>query len=73
MAAVDGIGVGPAFKSTIPTPRFAMIHTLVVQQFSKMLGNLLAILERGRSTAAEKKFDVAVLPAVAPARPISSA
>ena len=38
-----------------------MIHTLVVGQFSKMLGNLLAILNEAEKYAAEKKFDVAVL------------
>ena len=38
-----------------------MIHTLVVQQFSKMLRNLLAILDEAEKYAAEKKFDVAVL------------
>ena len=38
-----------------------MIHTLVVSQFSKMLGNLLAILNEAEKYAGEKKFDVAVL------------
>lgn len=38
-----------------------MIHTLVVRQFSKMLGNLLAILNEAEKFATEKKFDVAVL------------
>lgn len=38
-----------------------MIHTLVVQQFSKMLRNLLAILDEAEKYAAEKKFDVAIL------------
>lgn len=38
-----------------------MIHTIVVQQFSKMLRNLLAILDEAEKYAAEKKFDVAVL------------
>ncbi len=38
-----------------------MIHTIVVGQFSKMLGNLLAILTEAEKYAAEKKFDVAVL------------
>ena len=38
-----------------------MIHTLVVSQFSKMLGNLLVILNEAEKYAGEKKFDVAVL------------
>jgi len=38
-----------------------MIHTLVVRQFSKMLGNLVAILNEAEKYAGEKKFDVAVL------------
>ena len=38
-----------------------MIHTLVVRQFSKMLGNLVAILGEADKYAGEKKFDVAVL------------
>ena len=38
-----------------------MIHTLVVRQFSKMLGNLVAILGEAEKYASEKKFDVAVL------------
>ena len=38
-----------------------MIHTLVVRQFSKMLGNLVAILSEAEKYAGEKKFDVAVL------------
>jgi hypothetical protein len=38
-----------------------MIHTIVVGQFSKMLRNLLAILDEAEKYAAEKKFDVAVL------------
>ncbi len=38
-----------------------MIHTLVVSQFSKMLGNLVAILNEAEKYAGEKKFDVAVL------------
>jgi hypothetical protein len=38
-----------------------MIHTLVVGQFSKMLGNLLEILNEAEKNAGERKFDVAVL------------
>jgi hypothetical protein len=38
-----------------------MIHTLVVGQFSKMLGNLTEILNDAEKYAGEKKFDVAVL------------
>ena len=38
-----------------------MIHTLVVPQFTKMLGNLLAILNDAQKYAGEKKFDVGVL------------
>lgn len=38
-----------------------MIHTLVVPQFTKMLDNLLAILNEAEKYAGEKKFDVGVL------------
>lgn len=38
-----------------------MIHTLVVGQFSKMLGNLVEILNEADKYAGERKFDVAVL------------
>jgi len=38
-----------------------MIHTLVVRQFSKMLGNLVSILNEAEKYAGEKKFDVAIL------------
>lgn len=38
-----------------------MLHQLTVIQFSKMLGNLSAILEKGAHYAEEKKFDVEVL------------
>ena len=38
-----------------------MIHTIVVGQFSKMLGNLQAILGEAEKYAGEKKFDVGVL------------
>ncbi len=38
-----------------------MIQTLVVRQFSKMLGNLTEILNDAEKYAGEKKFDVAVL------------
>lgn len=38
-----------------------MIHTLVVGQFSKMLGNPLEILNEAEKNAGERKFDVAVL------------
>lgn len=38
-----------------------MFYDLTVVQFSKMLKNLSAILEKGRQFAEEKKFDVTVL------------
>ncbi|MDA0653183.1 MAG: DUF1993 domain-containing protein [Proteobacteria bacterium] len=38
-----------------------MIYDLVVPQFTKMLGNLLAILDEAEKFAEEKKFDVGVL------------
>ncbi len=38
-----------------------MIHSLVVGQFSKMLGNLVEILNEADKYAGEKKFDAAVL------------
>lgn len=38
-----------------------MLYDLTVVQFSKMLGNLNAILEKGKEFAEEKKFDVDVL------------
>ena len=38
-----------------------MIYDLVVPQFTKMLGNLLSILDEAEKYAAEKKFDVGVL------------
>ena len=38
-----------------------MIYELVVPQFTKMLGNLLAILDEAEKYADEKKFDVGVL------------
>ncbi len=38
-----------------------MIQTLVVRQFSKMLGNLTEILNDAEKYAGERKFDVAVL------------
>lgn len=38
-----------------------MFHPIVVTQFSKMLGNLLAILEKADAHAQAKKFDIDVL------------
>ena len=38
-----------------------MIYDLVVPQFTKMLGNLLSILDEAEKCADEKKFDVGVL------------
>ncbi len=38
-----------------------MIYEIVVPQFSKMLGNLLAILDDAEKYAGEKQFDVGVL------------
>ena len=38
-----------------------MIYELVVPQFTKMLENLLAILDEARKYAAEKQFDVGIL------------
>ena len=38
-----------------------MIYELIVPQFTKMLGNLLAILDEAEKYAGEKKFDVGVL------------
>lgn len=38
-----------------------MIHTVVVTQFSKMLTNLLAILNEAEKFAGEKKFETGVL------------
>jgi uncharacterized protein len=38
-----------------------MIYEIVVPQFTKMLGNLLAILDDAGKYAEEKKFDVGVL------------
>ncbi len=38
-----------------------MIYELIVPQFTKMLGNLLAILDEAEKYADEKKFDVGVL------------
>ncbi len=38
-----------------------MIYDLTVVQFSKMLGNLSAILDKGAAYADSKKFDVSVL------------
>lgn len=38
-----------------------MIYELVVPQFTKMLGNLLTILDEGKKYAAEKQFDVGIL------------
>jgi len=38
-----------------------MIYELVVPQFTKMLGNLLAILDEAEKFAGEKKFEVGVL------------
>ncbi len=38
-----------------------MIYELVVPQFTKMLGNLLAVLDESAKYAGEKKFDVGVL------------
>lgn len=38
-----------------------MLYDLTVVQFSKMLKNLSAILEKGKKLADEKKFDVEVL------------
>ncbi|MSO69593.1 MAG: DUF1993 domain-containing protein [Alphaproteobacteria bacterium] len=38
-----------------------MIHELIVPQFTKMLTNLLAILDAAEKYAGEKKFDVGVL------------
>ena len=38
-----------------------MLYELTVVQFTKMLNNLSALLEKGEAQAAAKKFDVAVL------------
>jgi hypothetical protein len=38
-----------------------MIYELVVPQFTKMLGNLVALLDEAEKFATEKKFDVSVL------------
>lgn len=38
-----------------------MIHAIVVTQFTKMLTNLLAILDEAEKRAVDKKFDPAVL------------
>ncbi len=38
-----------------------MIYELVIPQFTKMLGNLLAILDEAEKYASEKKFDSGVL------------
>jgi hypothetical protein len=38
-----------------------MIHEIVVSQFGKMLGNLLAILGEAQKNAGERQFDVGVL------------
>jgi hypothetical protein len=38
-----------------------MIYELVVPQFTKMLGNLVAILDEAEKFATEKKFDTGVL------------
>jgi hypothetical protein len=38
-----------------------MIHAIVVTQFTKMLTNLLAILDEAEKFAGEKKFDAGVL------------
>ena len=38
-----------------------MIHQLVVSQFSKMLANLLSILDESAKFAGEKQFDMSVL------------
>lgn len=38
-----------------------MIYELVVPQFTKMLGNLLTILDEAQKYAAAKKFDVGIL------------
>lgn len=38
-----------------------MIYELVVPQFTKMLGNLLAMLDEAEKYAAEKKFDTGIL------------
>ncbi len=38
-----------------------MIHQTVVTQFSKMLGNLAAILRKAAASAEERKFDTGIL------------
>ena len=38
-----------------------MIHSIVISQFSKMLGNLVTILDRAAAHAEIKKFDTEVL------------
>ena len=38
-----------------------MIHAIVINQFTKMLTNLLAILSEAEKFAGEKKFDTGVL------------
>lgn len=38
-----------------------MIYELVIPQFTKMLGNLVAILDEAEKYAGEKKFDSGVL------------
>jgi uncharacterized protein len=38
-----------------------MIYELVVPQFTKMLGNLVAILDEAEKFAGEKKFETSVL------------
>ena len=40
-----------------------MIYELVIPQFTKMLGNLVAILDEAEKYAGEKKFDSGVLQA----------
>jgi len=40
---------------------FAMLYDLTVVQFTKMLNNLSAILDKGAAQAEAKKFDVSVL------------
>lgn len=47
----------------VPTPQtdFTMLYPIVVPQFSKMLGNLIAILNEAEQYAATKNFDPSVL------------
>ena len=38
-----------------------MIYPIVISQFSKMLGNLVSILDKAAAHAETKKFDMEVL------------